>query len=297
MPRPIYKYALAILSLAAIVSGSVCAQTTDADALYQRALARLHSLPQHPYIEYTMSQSNGTPDSDARSQLVEIVVERRADRTSWNAVQGDDAKLVGVLIGRHYLIPDAFLTAGPSGATPPPATEDTGAGALPQLDDAVSPSATTLPLKTIATVGTRPSHRYNVNQTGVEHVANCGNAAHIFLHPTGDPEFNNVRELWIRTSDAMLCKARYNSKLFDVRHTQTANTLDITATLNEEGLVVSWQSTGHIFLPPPGFATVGDGTFTRYVWKENEPDFLFDEKLWNAHANQVKASLKASPSP
>jgi hypothetical protein len=292
MQRPIYKCALVLLCLLA-VSPQALAQTTDGDALYQRSLARLHALPQQPYIEYTMSQSNGSPDDSARSTLVEIVIERRADRTSWNAVEGGNSLPVnGVLIGRHFLIPDMFLRAGPIGPT-----VEEGAGALPQLDDVATPPPNAEPLKTIATVGTRPSHRYNIAVGDQQNIPNCGTVTHLILRPTGDPEFDNVRELWIRTSDAVMCKVRYTSKLFEVRHTSIANSLDVTATLNEDGLVTSWTSSGHVYMPVPGYSTVGDGTFTSYLWKDAEPEYLFDEKLWVAHANAVRASLKASPSP
>ena len=271
------------------------AQAIGADELYRRALARLHALAQQPFIEYTMSQQNNAPDGSAGFALTEIVIERRADRTSWNTVTGGDSlPLNHVLIGRHYLVPDAFLRAGPNDTGPVATTAETGAGALPQLDDVEQAPS---PLKIIATVSNKTSRRYSVTGNREEDVPKCGNAVHVYLHPTGDPEFNNVRELWIRASDAMLCKARYNSKLFEVRHTQTANTLDVIATLNEDGLVTSYHSIGHVFLPAPGYTSTGDGTFTNFVWKTIEPDYLFDEKLWNAYADHVKASLKASPSP
>lgn len=294
MPRSLY-ICLGIIACCVALCTPASAQAIDAGELYWRALARLHALAQQPFIEYTMSQENNAPDGSPGFSLTEIVIERRADRTSWNAVTGGDSlPLNHVLIGRHYLVPDAFLRAGSSDTGPVATTVENGAGALPQLDDAEQAPS---PLKIIATVTNKASRRYTVTGNREESVPNCGNAVHVFLHPTGDPEFNNVRELWIRANDAMLCEARYNSKLFDVRHTQTANTLDVTATLNEDGLVTSYHSIGHVFLPAPGYTSTGDGTFTNVVWKTVEPDYLFDEKLWNAHANQVKASLKATPSP
>lgn len=246
------------------------------DELYLKALARLQSLPQQPFIEYRMYQTNSDLSGENRFTLDELVIERRADHTSWNAVQGGDSfPLNHVLIGQHYLVPDMFLHSGDISAG--------SVGAIPQLDQIDDAT-----LKVITTVHALAKPHYDVTQMG-EQKLDCGDAIHLTLHPKGDAERYNVRELWIRPSDYVICQARYNSKNFVVRRDDIANTLDVTATLNDDGLVTSWKLTGHVFMPLPGFDTKGTGTFSKFLWTQNEPGYFFDEILWTRHANEVKA--------
>jgi hypothetical protein len=253
----------------------------SADELYLHALVRLQSLPQQPYIEYTMDQSSTDPNGN-RISLSEIVVERRSDRTSFNAVVGGEMfPLNHVLIGRHYLVPDMLLHAGPIAAD--------AAGALPQIDRLDEQT-----LKVLVTVKAVPKPRYFVTLAGEATLA-CGVTEHLTLKPRGDIEMNNVRELWIRPTDYAICQMRYNSKNFEVRHQGGGEVIDVIATMNDDGLVTSWKGVTHYYLPAPGFDIPGEGSFSRFLWTATEPDYYFDEILWTKHANEVKAQSTPHP--
>src|SRR5215469_8569024 len=161
------------------------------DELYLKALVRLQSLPQSPYIEYRMKQSSSATDGTNRFSLDELVIERRADHISWNSVQGGDSfPLNHVLIGQHYIVPDMFLHSGDITAAP---------GTMPQLDKLDDET-----LKVIVTVKAVPKPQYTVSRNGdVTREADatlpgCGDVVHLMLKPKGDSDRYNVRELWIR---------------------------------------------------------------------------------------------------
>lgn len=265
----------------------------SADELYLHALARLQSLPQTPYIEYTMDQTNSDLSGENRFSLSELVIERRSDHTSFNAVEGGDSfPLHHVLIGRHYLIPDMLLRENTTVATPAP----DAVGALPELDRLDQDT-----LKVLVTVHAVPKPQYALSIAGDSShesyvmIDGCGETVHVLLKPKGDTDRYNVRELWIRPTDFAICQVRFNSKDFSVRKIADAAQLDVTARINDDGLAISWKVRSHSYLPAPGFTSIGTGTFSRFLWTDSEPAYLFDEILWTKHANEVKAQTTPHP--
>ncbi len=169
------------------------------DDIYFAALARLKNLPSAPYLDYVMRQVNTNQDGAVVLALDEDVHERRSDRSFFNLITAavPRANAGRVLIGRHYIIPDAFL---PFASTAP-------VGMLPNLDEeGSSPDV-------IATVHSLSNYRIVLDE--VVSLQGCGEAFHLSLTPLRDPDRYNVRDLWIRTDDYMLCKAIYNSHLYD----------------------------------------------------------------------------------
>jgi len=247
--------------------------------IYEEAVARLRTLPSAPYLEYVMRQVNTTPDGVVALALDETIRERRRDRSSWNLVTASVPSNRGwqgdVMIGRHYLVPDAFLPG-----TTAASAESTGL--LPGLD-----SDTALPV--IATVHSTASPSYAITLVDQTNVANCGNVAHLSLSPLRDPERYNLRELWIRTSDYMLCKAVYNSHLYGDDPRRPHTSMVITATLNDDGLITSWVSNDSSLDFGGLYRTNEIGEFFNVVWSDAEPDYFFDRKLWDAR--------KAAPLP
>ena len=89
-----------------IVTLALAAAVSTATGYYTRALERLREMPSGPYAEYSMHQVK------PGMSFTYEVRERREDRASWNLVTQVDhwRKRIGeVDVGRHYLIPDAFL--------------------------------------------------------------------------------------------------------------------------------------------------------------------------------------------
>lgn len=250
----------------------------DPMALYYSALGRLATLSSAPYLTYVMRQVNRYADDNIAAAMDESVHERRSDRVSFNFVTAGIPKINvdKVSIGRHYLIPDAFL---PLSAT----AEDEPDGMLPRFD----PTPTV-----IATVHT-PSN-YAISFDGWSTLVGCGNVAHLRLRPLHNPERYNIRELWIRPADYMLCKAMYRSHLYndDPRHPRTSTV--VTATLDANGLIESWTSSNTDIVWAHSLLTYSNGEFFNFSWSESEPDFYFDQKLWDAH---VKSLPSAIPMP
>ncbi len=282
------------LIFAAIAAGESSSPLT-AQAVYARALARLHAIPQSPYLMYVMTQQNRGANGAGSLDLTEIVIERRSDRVSFNTVQGGDEPSDSVIIGVHYIIPDMFLST----AIPPPPD---AIGAVPQLDE-IAPQTGAMSLKTITTVTAVAHPAYDVTAKmgpsglATENLAGCGPAYHLYLRPVRNLERYNVHELWVRANDFVLCQARYSSKFFEAKNVvNTDASLEVTATLGDDGLVKSWADSGRIHIPVPGFSTVGSGTFSRFTWKDQMPEYFFDQKLWEAHVRAAHAAPAPSPS-
>lgn len=224
-----------------------------AASYYLQALARLDRMPSGAYAEYAMYQ-----EKPGMSFTYEVR-ERRADRASWNLVTQVDhwRKHVGqVDIGRHFLIPDAFLPLYG------PAVRRQTTGVLPDLG---------------REAGTAPDAlHYAVHLIGVERLDGCGDAAHLGLDPIGDAETYNVREVWVRTGDGALCRAIYRSYLFEAIGDASRIPLVVDARVDELGLIASWRSryaVGRQTFPL-------DGSFSAVVWSASQPDYYFDRHLW-----------------
>ena len=222
---------------------------------YARALERLDEMPSGPYAEYSMHQ--GKPGMSFTYE----VRERRDDRASWNLVTQVDhwRKRIGqVDIGRHYLIPDAFLPV--AGLT----VRRQASGILPDLG---------------REAGATPILHYDVRLIDLAQLDGCGYAAHLGLDPIGDAETYNVREMWVRASDGALCRAIYRSYLFEPQGAGSRERLIVDARLNDLGLIASWQSRYTV-----GRNTFSlDGTFSDVAWSAERPAYYFDQHLWGAH--------------
>jgi len=249
---------IALLALAAAVS--------TATGYYDRALARLDLMPSGPYAEYAMHQVK------PGMSLTEEVRERREDRASWNLITQVDRwprKRVGeVDIGRHYLIPDAFLPLVT------PTVRRQASGVLPDLgrDAGVATTA----------ASAQPLH-YDVRLIGLEQLDGCGYAAHLGLDPIGDAETYNVREIWVRAGDGTLCRAIYRSYLFELQGASAKIRTIVDARVNDLGLITSWRSRytlGRSTLPL-------DGTFSAVAWSAEQPAYYFDQHLWDAHQRGI----------
>lgn len=231
------------------------------------ALARLDDVPSGPYAAYSMHQ--GRPGMS----LTYEVRERRDDRASWNLVTQVDRwprKRIGqVDLGRHYLIPDAFLPL------PTVTVRRQASGILPDLGRDAGPAA-----------GTAPVLHYDVRLIAMEQLDGCGTAAHLGLDPIGDAETYNVREVWVRASDGALCRAIYRSYLFEPQGESANVRLIVDARVNDLGLITSWRS--HYTIGRNTFPL--DGTFSDVVWSPSQPDYYFDRQLWEAHQRGAQAS-------
>ena len=260
-----------------MILGAIVADLSPQDR-YRAAVAWLATKTQAAYLEYVMDQANSRRGRIIDT-LTQNVVQRRADRHSWNiAIAGTLYPLQTVRIGRHYLIPDAFL---------PFRAETAPSGVLPAFD---TPDPT--PLKTIATV--RNAISYDVTLVGNEGLEGCGEVAHLHLRPLREPERYNVREMWVRLSDNRLCKATFSSRLYQEQGEATAYPTIDTAVLDDRGLITSWHSFIQFHFIIATYASNNDGTFANVKWTQREPDYLFDRARWNAH---VAATQTESPSP
>ncbi len=271
--------AVVLLAAASCLPSVVRAQPTDLAAAdrYRAAAAWLSSLPQRPYIAYVMDQT-GSRRGRVLGTLTEDVVERRADRRSWNRVTaGTMFSLRDVKIGRHYLIPDAFL---------PYRNESAPQGVLPTFDTP-DPQG----IKTIATV--RSAISYDVSLVANESLEGCGDVAHLRLRPLHDPQRYNVREMWVRRTDNRLCKATFASRLYQDDGQGTPYPTIDTASLDERGLITSWHSFVQLHFLIGTFAAVSDGTFSNVAWAQQEPDYLFERSQWDAHVRATQSP--ASP--
>lgn len=189
------------------------------------------------------------------------VVERRADRTSWNKTTAGTLEKAGnVSIGRHYLIPDAFL---------PYRNENAPAGVLPGLD-----TANQAHLHTIANIHSALS--YNVTLLDDETLDGCGQAAHLALRPIRDPQRYNVREMWVRRSDFRLCKAIFASRLYKAQGRGSSYPSIDTVTLDANGLIVSYSLFVQIHYVIGTYALTDNGTFSDLSWSNDQPAHLFD---------------------
>jgi hypothetical protein len=247
---------------------------------YRAAVAWLAAKDQAPFLEYVMDQANARRGR-VIDTLTEDVVQRRADRHSWNlTTAGTMYPLQSVKIGRHYLIPDAFLPYRAESAPP---------GVLPGLD-IPDPNG----LKTIATV--RSEISYAVTLIANENLEQCGDVAHLKLRPLRDPQRYNVRELWVRLTDNRLCKATFASRLFQEEGDATPYPTIDTAVLDDRGLITSWHSFVQFHFLIATVAGTNDGTFANVKWTKQEPAYLFDRSQWNAHAAE-NSTPSPSPSP
>ena len=209
---------------------------------------------------------------------VQEVVERRADRASWNKITGGNLHKIGeVSIGRHYLIPDAFL---------PYRNESVPVGVLPGLDanDDITP-------RTIASVHSKLS--YVITLLGDETLENCGVAAHLKLTPRRDPQRYNIRDMWVRPSDFRLCKAVFASLLYqDSTQGHSSKSVD-TAELDENGLITSFSLFAQMHLIVATNAFEDDGTFSHVSWAEDKPAYLFDYEAWKASGATYDPAISA----
>lgn len=241
---------------------------SSADDLYAGAIRRLESLSQQPYISYVMTHSQTHQGKLIRGYTL-AVVERRADRRSWNkTIDGTMGKLGAVAIGRHYLIPDAFL---------PYRNDSVPQGALPGLDTGAQAS-----LHTIARIHSALS--YKVTLVGDETLQNCGPVAHLSLIPLRDPQRYNVREMWVRRSDFQLCKAVFASRLFkDEGEVRSYPSID-TVELDGNGLIAAYSLFVQMHYLLGTYAVTDNGTFSHISWANDEPAYLFDYAAWKASA-------------
>lgn len=191
------------------------------------------------------------------------VVERRADRTSWNeTIAGTIGKAGTVAIGRHYLIPDAFL---------PYRNESAPQGVLPALDAPLSPE-----IRTIAT--THSAFSYAIAFAGEDRLDGCGDAVHLALRPLHDAERYNVRDMWVRPSDFRLCKAIFASRLFQpAGKGKPYPTMD-TVELDENGLISSYSLFVQMHFLIGTYAVTDAGAFSNLAWAQEEPASLFERK-------------------
>ena len=230
--------------------------------LYLGAVSRLASTPQQPYLAYIMTHSQ-TRKGLAIGGWTDWVVERRFDRRSWNkTTAGTLIKKTGdVSIGRHYLIPDAFL---------PYRNETAPQGVLPLVD---AP-------RLIGTVHSALS--YTITLVAEETIGACGPVAHLSLRPLRNPERYNVRDMWVRRSDYRLCKATFITRLYQEAGTNIPRPATVTSDLGEDGLINRFSlfiQSRTIF----GSESVTDnGTFSRVAWSSNQPSYLFDYASWKA---------------
>jgi len=242
---------IAMLALAAAVS--------TATGYYDRAVARLDLMPSGPYAEYAMYQFK------PEASLTYEVRERRDDRASWNLITQVDRwprKRIGqVDIGRHFLIPDAFLPLHNT------TVRRQASGVLPDLGR--EPAAT----------GIAPVLHYDIHLIELTQLDGCGYAAHLGLDPIGDAETYNVREVWVRTTDGALCRAIYRSYLFEAQGSSTKIRTIVDARVNDLGLITSWRS--HYMVGRGTYPL--DGTFSAVVWSAEQPAYYFDQHLWDAH--------------
>jgi hypothetical protein len=270
--------------------GSAPTSTPSATDIYYRALAHLKELSSAPYVEYVMRQVNTTIDGRIVLSIDESVRERRRDRASWNLVTarsaGPRAWSIGdVTIGQHYLVPDAFLplliSRVQTKCCPAEANEMMPGFAKPEDQS----------LQTNATVPAVASPIYAVIFLGWADLADCGKVAHLGLRSLHDPERYNVRELWVRTSDDVLCKAIYNSHLYrDQRYRDPPGSMVITATLDDRGLITSWRSTTTMNALGGPFRTLDYGEFFSVSWSNQEANYFFDRTLWDAHVKSAPPS-------
>jgi len=268
---------------AAVIAGPIASPATTPLEYYRGAVSRLRSLPIEPYLSYDMYQQRDT------STLTEEIRQRLSDHVSWTRViethRWGHWTVGEVEIGRHYLVPNAFL-ASPRGATEP------ASGQLPTFGSGDGD------LKTIASV-TAVSRDYSVRLLDLEQLPGCGLTAHLALTPIGDPERYNIREMWVRTSDFMLCRAIYRSHLFEVTGDHLQDVLVVDAVLGEDGTIASWHSIYTFGATPFGMTSLGDGvtevdgTFSRLEWSDDLPSYYFDETLWNEHTRMSPAEDSA----
>lgn len=245
------------------ISGGAAASPDD---LYIGALRRLESFSQQPYMSYVMTHAQ-THEGKAIGGYTLAVVERRVDRRSWNkTIDGTIGKLGAVTIGRHYLIPDAFL---------PYRNENVPQGLLPDLD--IGEQA---PLHTIAHVQSALS--YKVTLVGDERLKDCGAVAHLSLTPLRNPQRYNVRDMWVRRSDFELCRAVFASRLFkDEGEAKSYPSID-TVELDGNGLITSYSLFVQIHYLLGTYAVTDNGTFSHIMWAKEEPAYLFDYAAWKA---------------
>ncbi len=259
--------AAAVLAIAPTVAPS----TED---LYTSAVTQLASIPQHPYVSYAMEYTNTHKGKDVGEATLSVV-ERRADRRSWNKTMASKLGLWGnpgtVSIGRHYLIPDAFL---------PYRHERAPSGVLPAFD---APQ-----LHTIATVHSALS--YAVTLVRDETLDGCGPAAHLALRPLRDPQRYNVREMWVRRFDFRLCKAVFASRLYQDENKRGSLPMIVTAELDGNGMITRFSGFVQEHLLLATYAATTVGTFSDVTWAGEEPPYLFDDAAW-------KASGGANPVP
>ena len=257
--------ASAISPIATSISAREPAVLSPGD-LYVGALRRLESIPQEPYISYVMSHSQ-THQGKSIGGYTLAVVERRIDRRSWNkTTDGTTGKIGTVSIGRHYLIPDAFL---------PYRNDDVPQGVLPELDTKQQTA-----LHTIADVHSALS--YKVTLVGEEILNDCGPVAHLSLIARREPQRYNVREMWVRRSDFRLCKAVFASRLYkDEGEASSYPSID-TVELDVNGLITSYSLFVQVHYLLGTYAVTDEGTFTHIAWASDEPAYLFDYAAWKA---------------
>jgi hypothetical protein len=267
--------------------GPVPTSTPNASDIYYRALAHLKALSSAAYVEYVMRQVNTTTGGRVVLAIDESVRERRRDRASWNLLTARDAgsrdwKVGDVTIGQHYLIPDAFL---------PLAISRKQTECCPDLANRNSSDLQGANAPMIATVPAVASSAYAITFLGWTDLTDCGKVAHLGLRALHDPERYNVRELWVRTSDDVSCKAIYTSYLYrDQRYRYPPGSMVITATLDDRGLITSWRSTTTINALGRPVSALDYGEFLSVSWSRQEADYFFDRKLWNAHVKSAPPS-------
>lgn len=269
MPAPILGRIIATVALLAIAVPAQAASPTAAQPsvpvspqdLYMGAIARLASIPQKPYLSYVMTHLYTRKGIQLGADTISVI-ERRPGRRSWNevtdvTVQSPFGAVGAVSIGRHFLIPDAFL---------PYRNESAPQGVLPVLDEPK--------LLTIATV--HSSLSYAINLVGDENLENCGPAIHLSLRPLRNSERFNIRDIWVRGSDYRLCKAAFTSRLYQDEGTGKSFPTINTVELDQNGLITSYSLFLQIHMIVGSYAETHVGVFSDISWSDDQPSYLFD---------------------
>ncbi len=196
-----------------------------------------------------------------------------------------------VVIGPSFFAPDTWLVARSvrrlSQPSPQPSPEPSAANMLPDLSD----------LKVIADVVAVEKPAYDIVLDGTVPNKTGGVIYHLTLRPHSDPLIHNLRELWIDSSTNQILRAIIQGRYKPMPR----EALEETYALEDFGQVGPyWLVIHRIWTwdpPASGTRLRFEATVQTMQFPASLPAWLFDERAFPQHAQEVESVLAVPASP
>lgn len=263
------------------------------DQIYYKALDRLRSLPDPPYIDYTFHvtvkvlRETGDDTYHIVFRSADGMQYQHAIRINNKITADNDTHADSV--EQSDMAPDFFLrmqrNAGTKNATP--GTAQSIFGFSPEMLATPEPQEID-GKKTITSVRATYNSRYAITLAGIERVASCeAPAYHLKLSPRHDQDKNLLRDLWIVTTTYDVCKMSVGTIMnAGVFHAPLSGTVDF-AQIGPYRLTTHVAGEGRARFLFASSAAVMEMSFDNVTFPQSEPAWMFNKALFAQHRQQT----------